>query len=211
MTTFHRVPEGVTAYVKGAPERVLPRCNTMLGNDGPTAFEAEAVLAEAARLANEGYRMLALAKSELLMLPEPLESEIIEQNLTFVGLVALIDPPRPEVSQAVADCLAAGITPVMITGDHPGTAMAIARRLGITDNLEASLSGYELAALSDDEFARRVASIRIYARVAPEQKLRIVKALQGKGEFVAMTGDGVNDAPALKRAGIGCGHGAQRD
>jgi Ca2+-transporting ATPase len=207
MTTFHQSSEGVTAYTKGAPERVLARCSTMLGNEGPTAFEPTTALAEAAQLANEGYRVLALAMRKLPALPEPLESGISVPDLTFIGLVGLIDPPRPEASQAVTDCLAAGITPVMITGDHPGTAMAIARRLGITDDGEATLSGDELAALSDEEFARRVASIRIYARVAPEQKLRIVKALQEKGEFVAMTGDGVNDAPALKRAGIGVAMG----
>ena len=207
MTTLHPAADGVVAYVKGAPERVLAQCNEMLGNDGPTAFEPEVVLTEAARLANEGYRVLAFARREFTALPEPLDSEIVEQNLTFIGLVALIDPPRPEVPQAVADCLAAGITPVMITGDHPGTATAIARRLGIAKDSQATLSGDELTALSDDEFSDRVASIRIYARVAPEQKLRIVKALQGKGEFVAMTGDGVNDAPALKRAGIGVAMG----
>jgi Ca2+-transporting ATPase len=176
-------------------------------NDAPMVFEPEAELAEAAQLANEGYRVLALAKREFTMLPEPLIPEKIEQDLTFLGLAALIDPPRPEVQQAVVDCLTAGITPVMITGDHPGTAMAIARRLGITDNDKTVLTGNELAEMSDDAFARIVESVRVYARVSPEQKLRIVKALQVNGEFVAMTGDGVNDAPALKRAGIGVAMG----
>ena len=207
MTTLHKSPEGVVAYTKGAPERVLAQCNKAAGNDGAMAFDPEAVLAEAARLANEGYRVLALAKRVFTALPEPLEPETAEQDLTFLGLVALIDPPRPEVPRAVADCLTAGITPVMITGDHPGTAMAIARRLGITDDDQATLSGDELAKLSDEKFARVVESIRLYARVTPEQKLRIVKALQLNGEFVAMTGDGVNDAPALKRAGIGVAMG----
>ena len=203
MTTLHPSSEGVVAYIKGAPERVLAQCKI----DGPMAFEPEAVLVEATQLANDGYRVLAFAKREFTALPEPLEAETTEQNLMFLGLVALIDPPRPEVPQAVADCLAAGITPVMITGDHPGTAMAIARRLGITDDDQARLSGNELAKLSDEKFARLVESVRVYARVTPEQKLRIVKALQVNGEFVAMTGDGVNDAPALKRAGIGVAMG----
>ena len=207
MSTLHQSAEMVVVYIKGAPERVLAQCNHALRHDGPINFDAEAVLAEATQLANEGYRVLALAKRELTALPEPLEAESIEQDLTFIGLVALIDPPRPEVPQAVSDCLTAGITPVMITGDHPGTAMAIARRLGITDNDQATLTGDELAKLSDEKFARLVESVRVYARVTPQQKLRIVKALQVNGEFVAMTGDGVNDAPALKRADIGVAMG----
>lgn len=207
MTTFHQSPEHVVAYIKGAPEQVLQQCKQVMKNDQLTTFEPEAVLAEVTQLANEGYRVLAFAKREFDTLPESLDAETIELDLTFLGLVALIDPPRPEVPQAVADCLTAGITPVMITGDHPGTAMAIARRLGITDDDQAMLSGDELAKISDDKFARLVESIRVYARVSPEQKLRIVKALQLNGEFVAMTGDGVNDAPALKRAGIGIAMG----
>lgn len=207
MTTLHQSPEGVVAYIKGAPERVLAQCNKAVRNDRPVPFEPEAVLTEAAQLAHEGYRVLALAKREFTALPEPLNPETTEHDLTFLGLVALIDPPRPEVPQAVADCLTAGITPVMITGDHPGTAMAIARRLGITDDDQAMLSGDELAKLPDEKFSRVVKSVRVYARVTPEQKIRIVKALQVNGEFVAMTGDGVNDAPALKRAGIGVAMG----
>lgn len=207
MTTLHQSADGVLAYVKGAPERVLAQCNESLGRDGVTVFELEAMLAEAMQLASEGYRVLALAKREFTVLPESLAPEAIERGLTFLGLVALIDPPRPEVPQAVADCLTAGITPVMITGDHPGTAMAIARRLGITADDHAILSGGELEKLSDEEFSERVESVRVYARATPEQKLRIVKALQLNGEFVAMTGDGVNDAPALKRANIGVAMG----
>ncbi len=204
MTTLHQAREGVVAYIKGAPERVLAQCSATLGNE---VFAPDAVLAAATELANEGYRVMALATRELNLLPEPLDAATIEQGLTFLGLVALIDPPRPEVPQAVADCLTAGITPVMITGDHPGTAMAIALRLGITDDNQAMLSGDELAELSDEKFGHIVKSVRVYARVTPEQKLRIVKALQANGEFVAMTGDGVNDAPALKRAGIGVAMG----
>ena len=206
MTTLHESSGQVVAYIKGAPENVLPLCSLQYG-DTSASFDAETVLAEASQLAGEGYRVLALARREIDTVPEPLDDGNVEQNLAFLGLVALIDPPRPEVPQAVADCLAAGITPVMITGDHPGTAMAIARRLGISDDQHAMLSGDELAELSDEAFARIVESIRVYARVTPKQKLRIVRALQANGEFVAMTGDGVNDAPALKRAGIGVAMG----
>ncbi|MCW9023658.1 MAG: cation-translocating P-type ATPase [Gammaproteobacteria bacterium] len=207
MTTLHQLDAGVVAYIKGAPEQVLSQCINASGMDGIIAFDSEKVLAEAEQLAQEGYRVLALGKREFDKLPEPVASAEIEQQLTFLGLVALIDPPRPEVPQAVADCLTAGITPVMITGDHPGTAMVIARRLGITDNDQAMLTGDELAKLSDDEFIPIVKKIQVYARVSPQQKLRIVKALQLNNEFVAMTGDGVNDAPALKRAGIGIAMG----
>ncbi|NIS59097.1 MAG: ATPase, partial [Pseudomonas stutzeri] len=117
MTTLHRVSEAVVAYTKGAPEQVLARCSRASGIDGLMAFEPEVALAEATQLADEGYRVLAFAKRELSRLPEPLQPRTTEQELTFLGLVALIDPPRPEAAQAVADCLTAGITPVMITGD----------------------------------------------------------------------------------------------
>jgi Ca2+-transporting ATPase len=207
MTTLHQSAGQVVAYIKGAPESLLPLCSHAQERGVAIAFEAEAVLAEASRLAAEGYRVLAFASRELTTLPQESEAVTVEQDLTFIGLVALIDPPRSEVPKAVADCLTAGITPVMITGDHPGTAMAIARRLGIMQNEKAMLSGDELAELSDEQFARVVESVRVYARVTPRQKLRIVKALQQNGEFVAMTGDGVNDAPALKRAGIGVAMG----
>ncbi len=207
MTTLHQSSGQVVVYIKGAPESLLPLCSDTQKRAGAVSYDAEAVLAEASRLAGEGYRVLAFARRELTALPEKLEAETVEKDMTFLGLVALIDPPRPEVPKAVADCLTAGITPVMITGDHPGTAMAIARRLGITQNEKAMLSGDELAELSDEQFARVVESIRVYARVTPKQKLRIVKALQLNGEFVAMTGDGVNDAPALKRASIGVAMG----
>jgi len=207
MTTLHRSGAGVVAYVKGAPERLIRQCETTATDDGGVPIEQDELLAAAEQLTAEGYRVLALARRELSELPEPLDSAGVECELTFLGLVALIDPPRPEVPQAVTDCLSAGITPVMITGDHPGTAWAIAQRLGISDRPQAVLTGTELAELSDEAFAKRVESIRVYARVSPQQKLRIIRALQQNGEFVAMTGDGVNDAPALKRAGIGVAMG----
>lgn len=207
MTTLHFGDEGILAYSKGAPERVIPLCENVLGEDGTVSFDQKAMLIEAERLASDGYRVLAYGRRVLPELPDKTQTENIEQAITFLGLVALIDPPRPEVSQAVADCLSASITPVMITGDHPGTAFTIARQLGITDQPETVLTGSELAQLSDDELSGVVESLRVYARVSPKQKLRIVKALQVNGEFVAMTGDGVNDAPALKRAGIGIAMG----
>lgn len=207
MTTLHQSGEIVVAYTKGAPEQVLAQSCRLLSRDEQQQLNPDEVLQQAEQLASEGYRVLAVAKREFDSLPSSLEATNIEQQLTFIGLVALIDPPRPEVAQAVADCQTAGITPVMITGDHPGTAVAIARRLGISNNEQSAMTGDALAKLSDENFARQVESIRVYARVTPQQKLRIVKALQLNGEFVAMTGDGVNDAPALKRASIGVAMG----
>ena len=207
MTTIHRSAKGIVAYVKGAPEVVVPRCRDELGCDGVRALVGNDVLDTALALASQGYRVLAFAARRFDNLPEPLEAA--EQGLTLLGLVALIDPPRPEAARAVAECKGAGIKPVMITGDHPGTASAIATRLGIAAADADVMSGQRLAELSDAEFARVIGDIDVYARVNPEQKIRIVKALQDRGEFVAMTGDGVNDAPALKRAGIGVAMGKQ--
>jgi Ca2+-transporting ATPase len=206
MSTLHRDGDGVVAYVKGAPEQLLPLCTSEIGEDA-TSFTPERTLNKATALARDGYRVLAVARRQLTVLPEPLEVESIERDLQFLGLVALIDPPREEVPLAVANCLTAGIKPMMITGDHPGTAVAIALRLGITDDENAVLSGDQLAALNDEAFALALKTTRVFARVTPQQKLRIVKGLQEQGEFVAMTGDGVNDAPALKRAGIGIAMG----
>ncbi len=205
MSTLHRDGEDVMAYVKGAPEVLLPRCRDALGVDGNRGLDEEGLAGCAERLAGEGYRVLALARRRFESVPEPIDGA--EQGLTLLGLVAMIDPPRPEVQGAVADCRSAGITPVMITGDHPGTASAIARRLGIAADGDGVITGADLAELADDAFDQRVEHIRVYARVSPEQKIRIVKALQARGEFVAMTGDGVNDAPALKRANIGVAMG----
>ncbi|MEA3275042.1 MAG: cation-translocating P-type ATPase [Pseudomonadota bacterium] len=205
MSTLHRAEDGIRAYVKGAPEVLLPRCRDALGKRGVEALDPDGLLAHAQELAGDGYRVLALGRRRFDALPESLEEA--EKGLTLLGLVALIDPPRPEAGPAVADCRSAGITPVMITGDHPGTARAIAEQLGIAARGDGVIAGRELAKLSDTEFDGRVEQIRVYARVSPEQKIRIVKALQAHGEFVAMTGDGVNDAPALKRAGIGVAMG----
>jgi Ca2+-transporting ATPase len=207
MTTLHAMDGGVRAYTKGAPEQLLTRCSHQLQQDRRQPLDSAMILQLAEGLAGDGYRVLAVACREWQTLPEPLHSDTVESGLTFIGLVALMDPPRPEAQQAVATCRAAGITPMMITGDHPVTARAIAHRLGIADQQEPLLTGAELSALSDQELRELAGRIRVYARVAPEHKIRIVEALQQRGEFVAMTGDGVNDAPALRRANIGVAMG----
>ncbi|MEO8546621.1 MAG: cation-translocating P-type ATPase, partial [Burkholderiaceae bacterium] len=212
MTTFHRAAECFVAYTKGAPEAVIPGCSTHWRDaaaGGPCAVDQAAWLARADALAARGLRVLALARRDHAILPElDVCTDVVESQLQLIGLVGLIDPPRPEAAAAVAECKAAGITPVMITGDHPATARAIARALGIVDDDQAPvLTGADLAALDDEALSAQVRQVRVYARVDPQQKIRIVEALQQRGEFVAMTGDGVNDAPALKRADIGVAMG----
>jgi len=207
MSTLHRDGEAVLMLVKGAPEGVLSLCVDQLGSDGTMPIDHVALQDEAERLAEQGLRVLAFALKRLPQLPDTLDVANLETGLTFIGLAGLIDPPRPEAAESVAACKAAGIIPVMITGDHPATARAIASRLGIIEDGGKVLSGSELARLPLKEFEREVESVRVYARINPEQKIKIVQALQDKGEFVAMTGDGVNDAPALKRADIGVAMG----
>jgi Ca2+-transporting ATPase len=210
MTTLHRMcaNDAIIAFTKGAPERVIERCTMVHGTEGQAPIDAPSLIADAERMASEGLRVLAVARRDWTVLPSELSPELVERELAFVGFVGLIDPPRPEAAAAVAECRQAGMTAVMITGDHPLTARAIAMRLGISAGEDNRLiTGRELARLSDDELAGRVADLRVYARVDPEQKIRIVQALQARGEFVAMTGDGVNDAPALKAADIGVAMG----
>jgi Ca2+-transporting ATPase len=207
MTTLHRGEDGGLILVKGAPEAVLPLCRDQLGAHGPEPIDAEAQLALAEAAAGAGYRLLALAERRLERLPERAEAESIERDLRFLGLVGLADPPRPEVADSLASCQTAGIEVAMITGDHPATAKAIAVRLGMVGPEDRVLTGAELHGLSEAERRAAVAETRVYARVSPEQKLDIVTALQERNEFVAMTGDGVNDAPALKRADIGVAMG----
>ena len=212
MTTLHRSTQGFVAYTKGAPESVVPLCTAEWRGSragDPHSIDRTAWLARADALAAQGLRVLALARRSHERLPQADGAiESVESALEFIGLVGLIDPPRPEAAAAVAECMAAGITPVMITGDHPATARAIAQRLGIVNSAEALvLIGADLAAMDEETLRARVRRVRIYARVDPAQKIRIVQALQAQGEFVAMTGDGVNDAPALKRADIGVAMG----
>ncbi len=212
MTTWHAATEDGAdarwiAMTKGAPESVLPRCTHVLTRRGAETLHAHEALDAARDLAAQGMRVLAVAQREWRE-PPPTEAGAAERDMTLLGLVGLLDPPRPEARQAVAECLAAGITPVMITGDHPATALAIARELGIAVVGAKALSGAELAAMDDAALRDAVAQVRVYARMDPAQKIRIVAALQANGEFVAMTGDGVNDAPALRAADIGVAMGA---
>ena len=211
MSTLHRDGDGVLMFVKGAPEGVLALCTDRLDAGGAVAaFDAAALQDTAETLAAQGLRVLAFALKRLPRVPELMEADALECGLTFIGLVGMIDPPRPEAAAAVAACKAAGIVPVMITGDHPATARAIARRLGLIEDGDKVLGGSELAQMSLADFEREVETVRVYARINPEQKIKIVRALQDQGEFVAMTGDGVNDAPALKQADIGVAMGKVR-
>jgi Ca2+-transporting ATPase len=207
MTTLHRNSSGIVAYVKGATEKVLASCSYAQHGAEQIDLNKNQIVATAEQLANDGYRVLALAKRHFESLPEHINADIIEQNLTFLGLVALTDPLRAEVPKAMADCISAGITPVIITGDHRGTALAIAKRLHIAKGEPKMLDGKDLELISDQELVNKVSSIQLFSRVSPIQKLKIVKALQENNQFVAMTGDGVNDAPALQRANIGIAMG----
>lgn len=207
MTTLHQGGQGITGFTKGAPEQVVERCIAAMGGSGVGAFNAEEVLKRAEEMAAEGLRVLAVAVRDWAEMPSELSSACVEKDLTFLALVGLMDPPREEALDAVALCKTAGITPVMITGDHPATARAIAGRLGMIGEGGTVMTGQRLSRLSFDLLKEWVTQIRVFARVAPEQKITIVKALQDRGEFVAMTGDGVNDAPALKRADIGIAMG----
>jgi Ca2+-transporting ATPase len=208
MTTLHKAPDGsIIAYTKGAVDEITRVCRAALVAGEERPVDVAAIEAENDRMARRGLRVLAFAIRRFDTVPEAPAPASVEKDLLFVGLAGMIDPPREEAADAVAQCKAAGIKPVMITGDHPATARAIAERLGIIDEGDETVSGRELAAMPEEEFERRVEHIRVYARVAPEQKLKILKGLQARGQFAAMTGDGVNDAPALKRADIGVAMG----
>jgi Ca2+-transporting ATPase len=207
MTTLHRENGQYIAYSKGAPENLLPCCDKCWTKTGPQALDVENILSVAHQMAANGLRVLALAYRPFPEQSQQPVPDAFEMGLCFLGLAGLMDPPRPEAGSAVELCKTAGIKPIMITGDHPATALTIAIRLGIADEKSRVLTGPELASMSLEAFEQQVKDVRVYARVAPEQKIKIVKALQDKGEFVAMTGDGVNDAPALRSANIGIAMG----
>lgn len=202
MTTLHQTQNGVIAIVKGAVDVLFGKLSAEQQHGIPDFKK------KADEMASRGYRTLGYAVRMIPRLPRTLKEDEIESSLVFIGIAAMIDPPREEAKQAVAECRKAGIRPVMITGDHKLTAKAIAEHLGILSSSEDMVvSGPELKGMSEEKFADAVARIRVYARVSPEQKLRIISALQAKGQYVAMTGDGVNDAPALKNADIGIAMG----
>jgi len=212
MTTLHRGADGLVAYTKGAPEVVLDASSQVLTAQGeaPLDAEARAAIQEAAKaMAAQALRVLAVARRRIdaPAVGEPAEAlATAQQGLTFLGLLGMSDPPRPEVKEAIERCQAAGIRPVMMTGDHPATAMAVARELGLPTKGRV-VCGVELDAWSEDELAAEVDHIDVFARVSAAHKLRAVTALQAHGHVVAMTGDGVNDAPALRKADIGIAMG----
>jgi len=209
MTTFHRGPNGkFTSFTKGAIDVLLDKATGILSSDELKDIDAGEIQRVNERMSADGLRVLGIAGRAWDALPDDMSPGSVETGLTILGIAGMMDPPREEARQAVGLCRTAGIRTVMITGDHPLTATTIARRLGILkQESHAVLTGRELDQLTLEEFEERVEHIRVYARVAPEQKLKIVKALQDRGQFVAMTGDGVNDAPALKRADIGVAMG----
>ena len=211
MSTLHAWPGGgCRLLVKGAPDVLFPLCAKVSGPGGEGDFTpALRRRAEAANeaMAQRALRVLAVAWRDLPALPGETDTHSLEKGLTLAGLVGMMDPPRPEVKGAVERCFAAGIRPVMITGDHKLTALAVARQLDLLRPGDLAITGEELDFLSQDLLEQEVEKFSVYARVTPEHKLRIVKAWQARGQVVAMTGDGVNDAPALKAADIGCAMG----
>jgi P-type Ca2+ transporter type 2C len=201
---------GFTAYVKGAPDVLLSRCERVVeaGRVRPlTAADVALILEANDRLAGRALRVLAVAFRTFAAEPDLRDADTVESGLVLAGLAAMIDPPREEVKEAVAKCRASGIKTVMITGDHKNTAVAIARELGFYEAASTALTGEELDALDEAAFEGRVAQVPVYARVSPEHKLRVVRAWRKRGDIVAMTGDGVNDAPAVKEADIGVAMG----
>lgn len=199
MSTIHKVKDGYLIVTKGAPDQLMKVCKTNSKLD--KAIEANN------EMGNQALRVIAFGIKKITKLPKPLTFKAIESDLEFIGLYGIIDPPREEVKVAIQNCINAGIRPIMITGDHANTASAIARELGILSGDQQVITGAELSAMSDEDLNKNIKLYSVYARVSPENKIRIVKAWQALNQVVAMTGDGVNDAPALKAADIGCAMG----
>ena len=211
MSTVHKDNEGkLIQFTKGAPDELLKRCTKAL-IDGMVVDMTDDIHTEILRankaMADKALRVLAAAKKELTTEPVAYEPETVECDLCFIGLVGMIDPVRPEVKPAIDECRLAGIRPIMITGDHKDTAVAIAMQLGIIESSDQAITGADLNSISDEEFESAVEKYSVYARVQPEHKTRIVNAWRKKGMVTAMTGDGVNDAPSIKNADIGVGMG----
>ena len=210
MSTVHKNADGIVQYTKGAPDEILKKCTHALVDGKVVPFTEEirsSVLADNKRMADQALRVLAVAYRAYDAEPSDYAPEALENNLIFIGLTGMIDPARPEVKAAIEECRSAGITPIMITGDHKDTAVAIAKQLGIIEDASSAITGAQLDEISDEDFAERVTEFRVYARVQPEHKTRIVNAWRAKGMITAMTGDGVNDAPSIKSADIGVGMG----
>lgn len=211
MTTIHQSSDSkLIVYTKGGLDEVLACCNRVLRNGVEIPIhdlERKEIISRNEAMAKQALRVLAVGYKSIDQLPKVINSSSIESDFVFIGLLAMMDPPREEVKMAVKECRSAGIKPVMITGDHKITAVAIAEQLGIKATDDIALTGIDVENMSDDELLEKVDHIAVYARVSPEHKVRIVKAFQRKGNVVAMTGDGVNDAPALKLANIGVAMG----
>ncbi len=210
MSTVHKTQNGYIQYTKGAPDEILKHCVSYI-KDGkilPLNDEIRAqIISDNKKMADKALRVLAGAMRKYDEMPKSLEPSDLENDLVFIGLAGMIDPVRPEVKSAIEECKTAGIRPVMITGDHKDTAVAIAKELGIIDSEKQAITGAELNELSDEEFEKKIADYGVYARVQPEHKVRIVNMWRKKGCISAMTGDGVNDAPSIKNADIGVGMG----
>ena len=210
MTTIHKMPNGYRVITKGAPDVLLKRCNKVYDNGNVTTLDyskTKLIENQNNKMADEALRVLAIAYLDIPNLPSKIDTETVEKNLIFIGLIGMIDPPREGVKEAVATCKKAGIKTVMITGDHIITAKAIAKDLGILRGSDLAITGKELDKIPQAVLQRNIMNYSVFARVTPEHKVRIVKAYQSTGAVVAMTGDGVNDAPALKNADIGIAMG----
>ncbi len=210
MSTIHKTADGILQFTKGAPDEILKHCTRIFknGEASPlTDADRDAVLKKNKEFADRALRVLACGYKQLPCVPEDQSPDNIENELVFCGLVGMIDPVRPEVKAAIEECRGAGIRPIMITGDHKDTAVAIALELGIIKDKSEAITGAELDDISDEDFKEKVTQYSVYARVQPEHKVRIVNAWKSRGMITAMTGDGVNDAPSIKSADIGVGMG----